>query len=91
MKEAKKFMELANQSEFGDPVLLLQGGIGADNPVYIGVLYGKDDIDMRQENKKLWNSFGEEGSKMYQNILSTLRDREMIEFWFRRDLSFSNE
>jgi hypothetical protein len=91
MKEAKKFMELANQNEFGDPVLMLQGGIGADNPVYFGVLYGKDDIDMRQENRKLWKSFGEEGSKMYQNILSTLRHREMIEFWFRRDLSLSNE
>lgn len=91
MKEAKKFMSLAKQNEFGDPVLILQGGIGLENPVYFGVLYGKDNIDMRQENRKLWESFGEEGSKMYQNILSTLRDREMIEFWFRKDLSLSNE
>ena len=91
MKEAKKFMTLAKQNEFGDPVLMLQGGLGLENPVYFGVLYGKDNIDMRQENRKLWDSFGEEGSKMYQNILATLRDREMIEFWFRRDLSLENE
>ena len=82
---------MAREHSVGDPVVMLEVGIGSQMPVEYGVLYGKDDIDMRQENRKLWKSFGEEGSEMYQNILSTLRDREMIEFWFRRDLSFSNE
>jgi len=87
----KEFMAMAKQHEFGDPVLMIQGGIGTDNPMYAGVLYGKDEIDMRQENKKLWESYGEEGQKMYQKFLPLLRDRETIEFWYRRNLSLIKE
>ena len=89
-ESVKKWMDLARENNFGDPVLILEGGIGSDMPVYFGVLYGKDDIDMKQENRKLWEAYGEEGKKMYQNFMPILRDREMIEFWFRRDLSLSN-
>ncbi len=91
MEQVKKWVQMAKDNNFGDPVLMLEGGIGTEMPVYFGVLYGKDDIDMKQENRKLWQAYGEEGKKMYQEFITTLRDREMIEFWFRRDLSLSNE
>jgi hypothetical protein len=91
MEQVKKWVQMAKDNNFGDPVLMLEGGIGTEMPVYFGVLYGKDDIDMKQENRKLWQAYGEEGKKMYQEFMITLRDREMIEFWFRRDLSLENE
>jgi hypothetical protein len=90
-ESVKKWVEIAREHSFGDPVVMLEGGIGSQMPVYFGVLYGKDDIDMKQENRKLWEAWGEEGKKMYQGFITTLRDRDMIEFWFRRDLSLSNE
>ena len=90
-ENVKKWMDMAKEQSFDDPVVMLEGGIGSEMPVYYGVLYGKDDIDMKQQNRKLWEAWGEEGKKMYQSFTSTLRDREMIEFWFRRDLSLSNE
>ncbi len=90
-ENVKNWMDMAKEHSFGDPVLMLEGGIGSEMPVYYGVLYGKDDIDMKQENRKLWEAWGEEGKTMYQSFMSTLRDREMIEFWFRRDLSLSFE
>jgi hypothetical protein len=56
----KKFMELAREIEFHDPILFIEGGLGTDMPMYAGVLYGKDHIDMRVENKKLIEAMGEE-------------------------------
>ena len=90
-ENVKKWMDMARVHNFGDPVLMLEGGIGSEMPVYFAVLYGKDDIDMKQENRKLWEAYGEEGKKMYQDFIATLRDREMVEFWFRRDLSLTIE
>ena len=85
------FLPKVNEYKYGDPILFLQGGIGTEAPMYIGVSYGKSDVDFLQENKKMWDAFGEDGDKMYQKFIPLLRDRDKIEFWFRRDLSYTSE
>ena len=55
--------------------------------MYAGVLYGKNAVDMRQQNQKMWASYGEKRKELYQKLLPLLDDRESKEFWIRRDLS----
>ena len=86
-----KFGVMINQYKFDDPVIMLQGIVGTENPMFVGALFGKNSNDMMQQNKKMWNSFGDEGSEMYQKMIPLLRGREKIEFWFRRDLSHFKE
>jgi hypothetical protein len=57
----------------------------------MGALYGKDEIDYLQVNKKMWEAFGEEGTEMYPRFMKLLRDREKVEFWLRKDLSYTKE
>lgn len=86
-----KFTELVNKHNFDDPVLLLSGIIGTENPMSVGVLFGKDANDLMDQNRKMWDSFGEEGSEMYKKMIPLLRNREKVEFWYRRDLSYYKE
>jgi len=85
------FSALLKKNKFDDPIITLQGMLGTESPMYIFALFGKDANDMMQQNKKMWDSSGEDGMKLYQKILPLLRDREKIEFWFRRDLSYTKE
>jgi hypothetical protein len=80
--------ELVKKHEFDDPILVLQGMVGTENPMYAVALFGKDAHDMRSQNQKMRESFGDEGSKLYQQRIPFLRDGDKIEFWFRRDLSY---
>jgi hypothetical protein len=59
--------------------------------MYIYNLVGRDAIDMRQQNKKMWDLLGEEGKKLFDKMLSLLYDREIIEFWHRKGLSYPVE
>lgn len=86
-----EFNELLKKSKFDDPIIMLQGMLGTESPMYIFALFGKDANDMMQQNQKMWQSFGEDGMKLYQKVLPLLRDREKIEFWYRRDLSYTKE
>ncbi len=91
-KEYNELMEdlyaLLKKNKFDDPVSSLQGMLGTESPMYVHALFGKDANDFMQQNQKMWQSFGEEGEKLYQKVLPLLRDREKIEFWYRRDLSY---
>ena len=86
-----KFTELLNKHNFDDPILILNGMVGTENPMYVGALFGKDANDMMEQNQKMWQSFGDEGSELYQRMIPLLRDREKMEFWFRRGLSYYKE
>jgi hypothetical protein len=85
------FNAMLKKHNFDDPVLILNGMVGTENPMYIGALFGKDANDLMEQNKKMWQSFGEEGSDLYQRMIPLLRDREKMEFWFRRDLWYTKE
>jgi hypothetical protein len=86
-----KFTELLNKHNFDDPVLMLTGMVGTENPMFMAALVGKDDIDMKQQNRKMWNAFGEEGGELYKKMIPLLRDRDYLEVWFRRDLSYTKD
>lgn len=47
--------------------------------------------EMTLKKQKMWESFGDEGSELNQQFIPLLCEREKIEFWFRRDLSFYKE
>jgi hypothetical protein len=79
---------LLKEIKFDDPISTLQGMLGTASPMYVHVLFGKDANDFMQQNQKMWQSFGEEGGKLYQKVIPLLRDREKIEFWYRKDLSY---
>ena len=83
-----EFNELCTKYNFDDPVIMLRGELGTKGSMYAGVLYGKNAIDMREQNQKMWASFGEEGKKTYKKLLPLLEDRDYIEFWMRDDLSY---
>lgn len=86
-----EFNELCTKHNFDDPIIILRGVIGTRGNMYAGVLYGKNAIDMREQNQKMWASFGEEGKEVYKKLLPLLEDRDMIEFWIRDDLSYKVE
>jgi len=87
----EQFNALVIKHNFDDPILILNGMVGTENPMYVGSLFGKDANDMMQQNQKMWQSFGEEGSELYQRMIPLLRDREKMEFWLRLDLSYYKE
>ena len=86
-----EFNELCTKYNFDDPIIMLRGVIGTQANMYAGVLYGKNAIDLREQNQKMWASFGEEGKEAYQRFLPLLEDRKSIEFWMRDDLSYKVE
>jgi len=86
-----EFNELCTKHNFDDPIIMLRGVIGTRGNMYAGVFYGKNAIDMREQNQKMWASFGEEGKKAYKKLLPLLEDRDYIEFWIRDDLSYNVE
>jgi len=90
-KILENFNELLNKHNFDDPILMLSGMVGTENPMFIGALFGKDDIDMSQQNRKMWAAFGEEGGELYRKMIPLLRDRKSMEFRFRRGLSYYKE
>ena len=86
-----EFNELCTKHNFDDPIIMIRGEIGTRGNMYAGVLYGKNAIDLREQNQKMWASFGEEGKAAYQKVLPLLEDRKSIEFWMRDDLSYKVE
>ena len=93
-----KFVELVNKlrglqqaQSFDDPVQMLAGDIGCDGSVYIAALKGKDGIDFRIQNQKMWELMGEEGSAIFQKMMSMLRKRESKQFWYMENLSYIPE
>ena len=90
-QKVKEIQDLISERSFNDPIVGLRGSLGTEYPMFAGVLYGKNKIDMEQQNNKMWKSLGEKGSTLYNQILPLIRDRESKEFWIRRDLSYTIE
>ena len=87
----KKLVVLQQAQGFDDPIQMLSGDIGFEGSVYIGALKGKDGIDFRTQNQKMWELLGEDGSAIFHNMLSLLRKRESKQFWYSEKLSYFPE
>ena len=87
----KKLQILQQDQGFDDPVQMLTGDIGYEGSVYIGALKGKDPVDFRVQNQKMWELMGAEGSAIFQKMMSLLRKRESKEFWYSEELSYIPE
>lgn len=87
----KKLTALSQAQNFDDPVQMLTGDIGYEGSVYIGALKGKDPVDMRLQNQKMWGLMGDEGAALFQDLMSLLRKRESKEFWYLEELSYFPE
>lgn len=86
-----KFTELVTKHSFDDPISVLNGMVGTENPMIVGALFGKNVHDVMQQNQKMWDAFGEEGEEVRNKIIPLLRGRDKKEFWFRQDLSYFKE
>jgi hypothetical protein len=87
----KKLVIIQQDQKFDDPVQMLLGDIGYEGSVYIGALKGKDGVDFRVQNQKMWKLMGEEGSAIFQKMMSMLRKRESKQFWYSEELSYVPE
>lgn len=89
MQVLKEYKELCAKHNFDDPIPIIKGVIGTRDYMNAAVFYGKNAIDMRDQSKKLWGAIGQENKELYQRFVPLLEDRETIEFWIRRDLSYT--
>ena len=81
-------MVLLQAQNFDDPVEMVSGDIGYEGSVYIGALIGKDGMDYRVQNQKMWELMGDEGVAIYKKMMSLLRKRESKELWYSEELSY---
>ena len=84
----KKLRVLQQAQSFDDPVQMLAGDIGYEGSVYIAALKGKDGVDFRIQNQKMWELMGDEGAAIFQKMGSLLRKRESKQFWYLEKLSY---
>jgi len=84
----KKLMALQQAQNFDDPVQMLTSDIRYEGSVYIAALKGKDPVDMRLQNQKMWGLLGDEGGAIFQKMLTLLQKRESKEFWYLEDLTY---
>ena len=87
----KKLRVIQQDQKFDDPVQMLIGDIGYEGSVYIGALKGKDGVDFRLQNQKMWELMGDEGAAIFQKMMSMLRKRESKQFWYMENLTFLPE
>lgn len=87
----KKLLIIQQDQNFDDPVQMLIGDIGYEGSVYIGALNGKDGVDFRLQNQKMWELMGDEGAAIFQKMMSMLRKRESKQFWYSEELSYIPE
>ncbi len=85
----KKMIALMKSKNYNDEMYMSTGDIGTDMPVYVGGLFGKDFADLYVQNKKMWELMGDEGGKMFDQMLSYTRKRESKQGWYRPDLSYT--
>jgi len=91
VEQMKLFSALQMANNIEDPVMMLTGDVGYEGSVYIGALKGKDAVDFRLQNKKMWEKVGEKGVAIFKNFESLLRKRESKEFWYSEKLSYIPE
>jgi len=72
-----------------DGMMVLSGDIGWETPVYIGCLFGKNQIDFRTQNRKMWDLLGEEGTMLFREWISFTRKRDSMELWRVPSLSYN--
>jgi hypothetical protein len=87
----KKLNAIQQSTDFGDPVTMLYGDLGYEGSVYIGALVGKDPMDFRTQNQKMWELMGEDATAIFQKWMTLLRKREHKEFWYVKELSYIPE
>lgn len=69
----KKLQGLHQAQSFDDPVQIFAGDIGYEGSVYIAGLVGKDAVDFRVQNQKMWEQMGDEGAAIFEKMKSLLK------------------
>ena len=65
----------------------MRDDVGMENPLFIGVAYGKNKMDFWEENKKMWNMLGEDGQELFSDALKLTKKRRVIELFHIEELT----
>ncbi len=88
---ASKFSALMKSKNYDDTMHILTGDIGVDSQVMIGSMGGKDRADFREQNSKMWELIGDEGTALYNEWIQYVEKRETKEFTRRPGMSYTAE
>jgi hypothetical protein len=84
----KELVALLKSKNTSEQIKIYAGDIGTEQPVYVGVLYAKDSVDFFTHNQKMWEAVGEEGSLLFQKLMTLLRKRESRQVWHSPEHSY---
>jgi len=85
VKELKYLADKNNASQMWN---IYYGTIGNEQPVYFGIGAAKNMSEFYDENNKMWEKLGEEGSQLYDKLMHCIRKREIKSGFYRKDLSY---
>ncbi len=83
-----QFSGLIKNINFEDPIRVFAGDLGFEGSALIGVLQGESPEDFYTQNAKMFDQLGEEGEKIYNQMMKLLRKREQKELWYLKDISY---
>lgn len=84
----KELVALGKSKNTSEQIRIYAGDIGTEQPVYMGVLSAKDSVDFFTHNRKMWEAVGEEGSLLFQKLMTLLRKRESRQVWHSPEHSY---
>lgn len=85
----QRFLALLKKHDYPNFMQFAQDDIGMKSPQFINVGYGKSKDDFWKENKKMWQTLGEEVGAIYRESLTLMNKRELIELFKLDGLSYT--
>ncbi|MCP4727668.1 MAG: tetratricopeptide repeat protein [bacterium] len=89
MELNKEWLDMLKSKNYGDNITVCSGDVGWETPVLIGVLPGKNKADYLEQNRKMWDLLGDEGTRIFNEYLPCIRKRESEEFFYVKSLSYT--
>ena len=89
MAIAKSFKELYERKNSKEHYVLYRSGFGAIGDYIMVSIAAKNPEDYERTNTENKILFGEEGDKLYNELLRTIIKLETLEGYIRLDLSYS--
>jgi len=87
----KQTIKMIKESNAEYPIFRFQGDIGMNGPAIITLFWGKNRADLASHRRENWESLGDEGQNMINDLSSITRKIETIPFWRLKELSYSPE
>ena len=87
----KRYLALLKKNNSANYIKFVRNDIGMKDPQFIFIGYGKSKDDFWKENKKMWQTIGEEGRAIYSEALKLMEKRELVELFKLDGLSYTTK